>query len=166
MQWWEQSSPLSIKQTIWPPNPGLPQPLSDQRLAANVELSAAGFEPHDDTMPAIFGQLNVDGGIGSRITPSQFFRCSMLTDGASGVFAPGWDVSIDRVVESGQTEDTVVTFFSTHGLGSPFPEDAKLCAALSSYWPAVAPDITRTFQPSSRYATATPLLDSTIGQKR
>jgi hypothetical protein len=29
---------------------------------------------------------------------------------------------------------------AAYGLGSPFPEDAKLCAALNSFWPAVAPD--------------------------
>ena len=38
-----------------------------------------------------------------------------------------------------------------------------LCSALSSYWPAVVPDITRTFAPNLKYATATPLLDTTIG---
>lgn len=164
MQWWEQSSPPSIQQTIWPQNPGLPLSLSDQRIAANIELNEAGFIGQDDTMTAIVGQLNVNGGQGSRIIPPRFFRHSMLTDGASGVFAPGWDVSFDQAIESTSDGESVVNFFSTHGLGSPFPEDAKLCAALSSYWPAAAPDITRTFQPSRRYATATPLLDSTIGQ--
>lgn len=164
MQWWEQSSPLSIHHTIWPQNPGLPQPLSDQRIAANIELREAGFLGHDDTMTAIVGQWNVDGGNGTRVIPPNFFRSSMLTDGASGVFAPGWDVSFDQAIEVNNNEESVVTFFSTHGLGSPFPEDAKLCAALSSYWPAASPDITRTFQPHPRYATATPLVDSTIGQ--
>jgi hypothetical protein len=38
-----------------------------------------------------------------------------------------------------------------------------LCAALSSFWPAAAPDITRTFAPG-RYATATPLTDDITGQ--
>jgi hypothetical protein len=42
-------------------------------------------------------------------------------------------------------------------------EDSKLCAALSSFWPAAAPDITRTFAPSRSYATATPLTDEIIG---
>jgi hypothetical protein len=41
--------------------------------------------------------------------------------------------------------------------------DSKLCAALSSFWPAAAPDITRTFAPSRSYATATPLTDEVIG---
>ncbi|MGH1542598.1 MAG: hypothetical protein ACRBHB_19405 [Arenicella sp.] len=164
MQWWEQSAPSSIKKTIWPQNPGLPETLADQRIAANIELKEAGFNGRDDTMTAIVGQLNVQGGTGGRIPPQHNYRNSMLTDGASGVFAPGWDVSIDQSIDPSGEDEAVVTFFSTHGLGSPFPEDAKLCAALSSYWPAAAPDVTRTFQPSKRYATATPLLDSTIGQ--
>lgn len=53
-----------------------------------------------------------------------------------------------------------------YGLGSPFMEDTKLCAALSSFWPAVAPDVTRTFGPGApvaKYATATPLTDDVIG---
>ena len=37
--------------------------------------------------------------------------------------------------------DAQITFGPDHlaayGLGSPFPEDSKLCAALSSFWPAV-----------------------------
>src|SRR5262249_51352980 len=83
--------------------------------------------------------------------------------------APGWDTSIDRTDET-DAEDTGVslkpgiTFLTTYGLGSPFPEDALLCAALSSYWPAAAPDLTRTFQPNPRYATATPLTDDVLGQ--
>ncbi len=161
MQWWKQSAPSSISQTIWPQNPGLPLALSDQRIAANIDLEDAGFEGHDDTMTSIVGQLSVGGGSGTRIIPTRTLRSSMLPDGASGVFAPGWDVSYDQLVND---DESVVRFFTTRGLGSPFPEDAKLCAALSSFWPAAAPDITRTFQPSQRYATATPLLDSTIGQ--
>ncbi len=164
MQWWEQSVSHSIKKTIWPANPGLPEALSDQRIAANVELEGPGFNENDDTMTAIIGQLNVHGGTRVRMMPPRYFRSSMLTDGASGVFAPGWDVSIDQMAQDNSNGESLVTFFSTHGLGSPFPEDAKLCAALSSFWPAVAPDITRTFQPNPRYATATPLLDKTIGQ--
>lgn len=60
-------------------------------------------------------------------------RATTLSDGAAGVFAPGWAVS---------QHDTSL---ANYGLGSPFPEDAKLCAALSGYWPGVAPDTTRTF---------------------
>lgn len=166
MQWWEQSVPKSVKETIWPENPGAPEVLSDQRIAANVELDGPGFELKDDTMTAIVGHLGESGPSRCRILPPRNRRSSMLTDGAAGVFAPGWDVSFNQKVGDpvGDEDGPLVSFFATYGLGSPFPEDAKLCAALSSYWPAAAPDITRTFPPSSRYATATPLLDATIGQ--
>jgi hypothetical protein len=55
------------------------------------------------------------------------------------------------------------TYLSNYGLGSPFPEDSMLCAALSSFWPAAAPDITRVFAPG-KYAITTPLTDDVIGQ--
>ena len=156
-----QSLPPSMRQTIWPGHGGSPKALSDQRYAANIELERARFDKGDKTMTAIVGQLNIKGGGSPRGFAPQSLRNSMLPDAAAGVFAPGWDVSIDR------NEDNIY-FFSTHGLGSPFPEDAKLCAALSAYWPAASPDVTRTFNPNSapglRYPTVTPLLDSTIGQ--
>ena len=57
-----------------------------------------------------------------------------------------------------------------YGLGSPFIEDAKLCAALGAYWPGVAPDSTRTFPPDKRiggefypYPSIVPLTDQEIG---
>ena len=62
---------------------------------------------------------------------------SWLPDAASGVFAPGWDVSQHRI--NGRLN------YVAYGLGSPFPEDSKLCAALNSFWPAVAPDSSRTY---------------------
>ena len=54
------------------------------------------------------------------------------------MFAPGWDISVDG--RAGGPEH-----LAAYGLGSPFPEDSKLCAALSAFWPAVAPDAARTF---------------------
>ena len=50
-------------------------------------------------------------------------------------------------------------FYANYGLGSPFPEDAKLCAALNSFWPAAAPDAGRTFG----RLTALPLLQQELG---
>src|SRR6185437_1168933 len=76
-----------------------------------------------------------------------------------GVFAPGWDISTDRTRASG----TQVQHLAAYGLGSPFPEDSKLCAALSTFWPAVAPDATRTFQPNNKWPTVSPLTDEEIG---
>ena len=75
---------------------------------------------------------------------------SWLPDAAADVFAPGWDVSTHR------------NTYASYGLGSPFLEDAKLCAALNSYWPAAAPDSSRTFN-ITWSPTAQPLLDSELG---
>jgi len=74
-----------------------------------------------------------------------------LTDGAADVFDPGWDTSV--------FSDSEGRFYANYGLGSPFPEDAKLCAALNSFWPAAAPDVGRTFGGK----TALPLLDEELG---
>jgi len=87
---------------------------------------------------------------------------SSLPDGASGVYAPGWDVSKDF--------SQGIEHLSTYGLGSPFPEDAKLCAALSSFWPSASPDSGRSFMwldpaTKSRFIrpTVSPLSDNEIG---
>ena len=66
-------------------------------------------------------------------------------------------MSFDRTADS-------VEHLAAYGLGSPFPEDSKLCAALSTFWPAVAPDATRTFEPSQNWPTVSPLTDEEIGQ--
>jgi hypothetical protein len=61
-------------------------------------------------------------------------------------------------------------FLAGYGLGSPFVEDAKLCAALGAYWPGVAPDATRTFAPDKQiagivypYPTVAPQTDEELG---
>ena len=84
-------------------------------------------------------------------------RHSYLPDAASGVFAPGWDISRDF--------SRGVSHLAAYGLGSPFPEDSKLCAALSSFWPAVAPDASSSFwgNPVSS-PTVSPLTDEETGQ--
>src|SRR5262249_47051694 len=83
-----------------------------------------------------------------------------LTDAASNEFDPGWDVSVAK--------DDEGYFLAAYGLGSPFPEDAKLCAALNSFWPAAAPDAARTFGfgPPDFLPTAMPLLDAELGYHR
>jgi hypothetical protein len=176
MQWWKQSVPPELEENIWPSNPGPPLALCDTRYAANLSLTLAKldiknnsrsvFDPADDTMSAIVGLVDSAGGKMTRIDDLVNARVSTLSDGASGIFAPGWDASIDRTDERGQDDGTVLPgtyYFNNYGLGSPFPEDAMLCAALSSYWPAAAPDVTRTFAPGN-YATATPLTDDLLGQ--
>ena len=162
--WTDQSAPPDLLDHIWPVNPGRPEPLSDQRFAANLELKEAGFNRADDTMTAIVGPLGSGVGRQMQLRPPRSLRTSMLPDGASGVFAPGWDVSFDTTRKPDDPDgEPSYTFLNNYGLGSPFPEDSMLCAALSSFWPAVAPDITRTFAPSRRYASSTPLTDDVIG---
>ncbi|RKR43222.1 hypothetical protein [Paraburkholderia sp. BL17N1] len=170
MQWTDQSVLPSLLQTLWDApetnEPQLPQALSDQRIAANLQLTGANFDPDDDTMTAIVGPFGSGRADVTRLLPLNLGRASSLPDGAAGIFAPGWDVSFDRTQESDPGTgilDPGVTFLANYGLGSPFPEDTKLCAALAAFWPAAAPDITRTFSPSRSYATATPLIDEVIG---
>ena len=52
--------------------------------------------------------------------------------------------------------------FNQFRAGSPFPEDAKLCAALASFWPAVAPDNGRTFG-NQGFGNQLPMLDEELG---
>src|SRR5262245_14410674 len=81
---------------------------------------------------------------------------SFLPDAAANVFAPGWNISLGT--------DGRDVYYAAYGLGSPFPEDAKLCAALNSFWPAVAPDASRTFgYQDDGSPTAIPLMDGELG---
>ncbi|HVT62105.1 MAG TPA: hypothetical protein VHD33_01280 [Legionellaceae bacterium] len=141
---------------VWFPrvNPPEPDVLSNQRFAANINLmqDAAGnpvpqtgssversvFNLHDDTITAIISLPIIhEGPIFDPTISLGIKRHNGLPDAASGVFAPGWDISFD--VTQGDNH------LAAYGLGSPFPEDAKLCAALSSFWPAAAPDTSITF---------------------
>lgn len=87
---------------------------------------------------------------------------SFLPDTGTGIFFPGWDVTY-----SGEKGNP---YFGTFGLGSPFPEDMKLCAAANGMWPVASPDAGRTFQGSlepfpilGRPNTSIPLMDEEIG---
>ncbi len=87
---------------------------------------------------------------------------SFLPDTGTGIFFPGWDVTYSG--------DKINPYFGTFGLGSPFPEDMKLCAAANGMWPVASPDAGRTFQGSlekfpvlGRPNTSIPLMDDEIG---
>jgi hypothetical protein len=154
LEWWFERVPTALRARIWrdvsaPP----PLTLADGRLAPNLQLPDAGFRPEDRTVTAIVS-LPHRGPRGQRPLPGPATkRHGHLPDAASNVFAPGWDTSRD---ETGGT-----IHLAAYGLGSPFPEDAKLCAALSSFWPAVAPDAGRSFE--RPFPTATPMTDHEIG---
>lgn len=137
-----------------------PTPLSETRLPANLQLPGNPFASADTTITAVVG-VGAPRPLPS-VWPaaSNVLRSSSLPDDAAGVFAPGWDVSVDRLPGGGKLH------LAAYGLGSPFPEDAKLCAALSTFWPAVAPDVFRTFATSvgNTQGTVAPLTDAEIGQ--
>jgi hypothetical protein len=121
---------------------GAPDPLCEGRLPANLELprpdlpQQRAFDRRDETMVAIVGAQPASRRTHAPARAKRF--ASWMTDAASNVFAPGWDISLGT--------DGRDLFYAAYGLGSPFPEDSKLCAALNSFWPAVAPDASRTFR--------------------
>jgi hypothetical protein len=153
LEWTEQSVPAALRQNLWriPPDT-----LSDERMAPNIQLPGSNFRGDDKTVTAIVA-MRSPGSVQQAslgVAPTQ--RHAHLPDTAAGIFAPGWDVSFDRVGN--------VDHLAAYGLGSPFPEDSKLCAALSTFWPAVAPDAARTFAPDPTWPTVSPLTDEEIGQ--
>ena len=127
-EWAERGAPEELRHGIWAIPP---RPLSDRRLAANINL-AAGFSIDDDTVTALVS-LPLDAGTTQSGAPETFVRRHLhLPDGMAGLFDPGWDVSQDRTADNR-------FFLANYGLGTPFIEDAKLCAAPSTYWPGVSP---------------------------
>ncbi len=134
------------------------EPLSKGRLPVNPTLprpsnpSGFAFIRTEKTVTAVVGAFAT--GPQSTIAGHTNRVVSFLPDGASNVFAPGWDTSRSR--------DSLGAFLTSSGLGSPFPEDAKLCAALASFWPAVAPDNGRTFG-NRGFGNQLPMLDEELG---
>jgi hypothetical protein len=159
-EWAESGAPEELRHGIWAIPP---RPLSDRRLAANINL-AAGFSIDDDTVTALVS-LPLDAGTTQSGAPGTFVRRHLhLPDGMAGLFDPGWDVSQDRTADNR-------FFLANHGLGTPFVEDAKLCAAPSTYWPGVSPDSAREFQPAipsgenqyQVWPTIAPMTDEELG---
>jgi hypothetical protein len=162
MEWWENSVPEDVKNNIWD---GKPVPLCDTRCAGNVEIERARFDPLDTTLPSIVSADPVLPAGATRQVASYASPVSSLPDDAAGVFAPGWDVSKDSTPGSFDPQVGVIApveHLAGYGLGSPFLEDTKLCAAQSAFWPAAAPDTTRQYGPIGQ-PSATPLTDSELG---
>jgi hypothetical protein len=159
---WSETLPVQIRSGLWTV---LPRALSDTRIAANQQLPGSGFAAPegpglaDTTMTAIVCPSSVGDGAPQHWAVDGTLLRSSLPDGASGVFDPGWDITTDAM----QPTDVSQLFLAGYGLGTPFVEDAKICAALGTYWPAVAPDATRTFQPDKYWPTVSPLTDEEIG---
>lgn len=153
---WTDTLPQEFRKSIWVVPPDT---LSDQRYPGNLQLPATPFRPADNTVTAIvsmFGRIEAEQTVAR---PADTLRHSHMPDNCAGVFAPGWDVSFDRLEDG-------THHLSSYGLGSPFPEDVKLCAALSTFWPAAAPDSTRVFThgPERQWTTVSPLTDEEVGQ--
>lgn len=153
---WTDTLPSELRKNIWRI---APDTLSDQRFAGNLQLPNSPFNPADNTITAIvpmFGKIDAQQTLTKQ---ADTLHHSHMPDNSAGVFAPGWDVSRDRLPDG-------TWHLSAYGLGSPFPEDAKLCAALSTFWPSAAPDATRTFTygPVVGWPTVSPLTDEEIGQ--
>jgi len=169
MRWWKTEVPEPLRATLWSVPP---LALSHARIAANVELPI-GFSLTDDTVTAIVSQISAPG-VGLTARPVQVpngplnFEKVGLPDGSPGLFDPGWDVSIG--VRSSNGGNDIHKYLVGHGLGSPFIEDAKLCAALGAYWPGLAPDGTRQYPPqkwmdglSYPWPSIAPLTDEELG---
>jgi hypothetical protein len=157
---WARSSeiPDKFRGQLWHIQP---TPLSETRLPANLQLPGSPFTSSDTTITAVIATGSPTGA--PSVWPKQrdVMRASSLPDDAAGVFAPGWDVAVDRLPGANGA-----VHLAAYGLGSPFPEDAKLCAALSTFWSAVAPDVFRTFATpiGNTNGTIAPLTDEEIGQ--
>ena len=167
-EWWKNMQDTTISSTqpdwlqkliqssYWYFWRAAPDPLSDQRYAPNIELTNSGFDQNDNTVTSIVVPLQRIDLCKRKPAAPTTKRHAALPDAAAGVMAPGWDTSADK--KNG------LIFLSAYGLGSPFPEDAKLCAALSTFWPAVAPDTARTFfQVEFATGTVCPLTDEENG---
>ena len=163
IEWWENNAPKEIKESIWADKDTTPTPLSGSRLPANFTLDGADFDSTDTTISAI---ISMDRKPGRKPRPQGFAptdtprRETTLSYRATNLFAPGWDsaqdVNRDRQSKGG-------TFhLANYGLGSPYPEDTLICAALGSFWPGAVPDMTRFFA-IKEYPSVTPIVDDLAG---
>jgi hypothetical protein len=164
MQWWTTTVPEPVRAGLWV---APPRALSQIRIAPNITLPI-GFSIEDDTISAIVAEPRNSLGPVQKPNGPLLGEKTGLPDGSPGVFDPGWDTS--QGIYYTDPDRPLQKFLAGYGLGSPFVEDAKLCAALGAYWPAVAPDSTRTFAPDKQiagivfpYPTVAPLTDEEIG---
>jgi hypothetical protein len=146
------------------------RPLCEGRFYANPSIvlptrdgnpsATPAFREQDNTIAAVVGKPP-----GARNAPSaapelrKVFRTSFMTDAASNVFFPGWDVTIAS--RTGDIADKNF-FYTTYGMGSPYPEDVKFCAAANGFWPTASPDAGRTFHRSDS-PTSIFLVDDELG---
>lgn len=164
MEWWKKDVPAAIRDGLWAIPP---YALSGRRMAPNIELPV-GFSIYDVGASAVVGLAQTDAAPATKQPPSTVSRYSGLPDHSPGLFDPGWDTSQGQMYNN--PEEGLQAYLQNHGLGTPFVEDVKLCAALGSYWPAIAPDSTRSFSPLKNptgyvypWPTVVPLTDAETG---
>jgi len=161
--WWKSETPEAVRAALWAIPP---YPLSQRRMAGDINLPL-GFNINDDTSTALVAHPRSSRGPAHPPTP-RLHRASGLPDNSPGVFDPGWDAS--QGVFYAADGQMLQRYLQNHGLGTPFVEDVKLCAALGSYWPAIAPDSTRSWTPLKKapgelypWPTIVPLTDVETG---
>lgn len=161
--WWRREVAPALRAALWAVPP---TSLSERRIAPNINLRA-GFSIHDTTVTALVSHPVEPAPEGGTQAAASTNRYSGLPDASPGVFDPGWDASLGQRFGDPETHQP---YLQSYGLGTPFVEDVKLCAALGSYWPAVAPDSSRSFSPNRRgpgfaypWPTIVPLTDIEIG---
>ncbi|HYH82269.1 MAG TPA: hypothetical protein VEX86_20840, partial [Longimicrobium sp.] len=164
MRWWHREVPRPVRAALWAI---APLTLSQTRIAANVTLPI-NFSIEDTTVTAIVTQPAEGGGPVQPPNGPLPEALTGLPDASPGLFDPGWDTS--QGIQFSDPDSPLQKFLAGYGLGAPFVEDAKLCAAYGAYWPGVSPDATRTFQPgkslggiSYPWPTIAPLTDEEIG---
>ncbi len=164
--WWRNQVPAALRDGLWAIPP---LALSSRRMAPNIDLPI-GFSIYDVGASAVVGQAQppVPGARAGSFDASTTSRYSGLPDHSPGLFDPGWDASQGLMYNN--PEEGLQAYLANHGLGTPFVEDVKLCAALGSYWPAIAPDSSRSFTPLKRasgydypWPTIVPLTDAETG---
>lgn len=134
--------------------------LANTRSAGNVALPGPKFALEDKTITAIISLPSDPLQPPAAEGPAGPLRQTWLPDAAAGTFSPGWDVT----GEGGSFSHPAVLRADT--LGSPFPEDVRLCASIGGYWPALSPDASRTFAPTERtrdWIPVIPLTDQEAG---
>lgn len=156
---WAEAEPAFANSDIWHARL---EALSNVRYCANLHLRDQLFSPEDRGISAIVALLD-QAGAEQSATLSGPPRPTSLPDGAAGVFGPGWEVGW---VREQTPENQWVNVLAGYQMASPFPEDAKICAALGSFWPGVAPDSARIFEPRSSLHSIIPLTDEEIGLGR
>lgn len=164
MNWWKREVPQAVRAALWAVPP---LTLSQTRIAANITLPI-NFSIDDTTVTALVTQPAEGSGPVQAPNAPVPEELTGLPDTSPGLFDPGWDTS--QGIYFTDPASPLQKFLVGYGLGAPFVEDAKLCAAYGAYWPGVSPDATRVSQPAKSLSGITypwpsiaPLTDEEIG---